>query len=339
MANIASLPKIELHCHLDASVRVSTVAELGRELNLDLPSPLRDCLVAPEFCEDLADYIRRIDLALSVMQRPDHLQRTAREFVEDLAADGVIYGEVRFAPQLHTREGLSLQQVLDAVSAGLRSGAAATGVRVGLIVCCLRHESKQTSTGIATFAADNPGKVCALDLAGDEARYDGHAHTEAFQLAREAGLRRTVHAGEAANANSVWQALTALSAERIGHGPRAVEQPTLVDELKSRSIALEMCPRSNVQTRAVSSLDRHPINGLLKQGVKVTVSTDCRTVSNTTVTSEFELLMSQFGWGLNEFWQCQLNAAEAAFVSDELRSELLSRLHTGMNAAAAVTPD
>jgi adenosine deaminase len=334
MIDFRSLPKIELHCHLDASVRPATVADLGRELDLNLPSALRDCLVAPELCGDLADYLRRIDLAVEVMQQPDHLRRIAREFVEDLAADGIIYGEVRFAPQLHQRAGLSLQQVLDAVSSGLQSCASATGVRVGLIVCCLRHQPKETSNAVATLAGDNSDKVCAIDLAGDEARYDGEAHRTAFQLAREAGLRRTVHAGEAGNAHSVWQALNLLQAERIGHGARVTEQRELVDELRSRSIALEMCPRSNVQTRAVHSLARHPIDRLLKNGSKVTVSTDGRTVSDTTVTSEFERLVSQFGWTATEFWQCQTNAAEAAFVPDNVRQEILSTLHAARASGA-----
>ncbi len=337
MVNLALLPKIELHCHLDASVRTATVAELGRELDLELPAELRECLVAPELCTDLADYLRRIDLALQVMQRPDHLQRIAREVIEDAAADGVIYAEVRFAPQLHLQAGLSLQQALDAVSSGVRSGAAACGIRAGLILCCLRHQSEQTSYAVARLAADNPEKVCALDLAGDEARYDGLAHQPAFQLAREAGLRRTVHAGEAGNAESVWQAMTALHAERIGHGARVTEQSVLVDELKSRSIALEMCPRSNVQTRAVSSLASHPIDRLLKRGVRVTVSTDGRTVSDTTVTSEFKQLILQFGWGLEEFWQCQVNAAEAAFVSHQVRLQLLSSLYAARAAAASAS--
>ncbi len=327
------LPKIELHCHLDASVRVATVAELGQELGLALPNPLRDALVAPEVCLDLADYIRRIDLALEVMQRPGHLERIAREFVEDLAADGVIYGEVRFAPQLHTRAGLSMQQVLDAVHAGLTSGAASSRARVGLIVCCLRHQP-QLSKDLARLAADNPDKVCALDLAGDEARYGGAPHKAAFELAREAGLRRTVHAGGAAGSPSVWEALQSLGAERIGHGTRAEEEAGLVNEIKRRAITLEMCPRSNVQTRAVPRFELHPIDRLVKQGVRVTVSTDARTVSDTSVTAEFEGLNRQWGWGLEEFWNCQRHAAEAAFAAQTVRQELLSIVEAAHVATA-----
>jgi adenosine deaminase len=331
MPDFRPLPKIELHCHLDASVRVATVAELGREVGLKLPNPLREALVAPEICADLADYIRRIDPALEVMQQPGHLTRIAREFVGDLSADGVIYGEVRFAPQSHTRAGLSMQQVLEAVHAGLAAGTASTGVRVGLIVCCLRHQPVELSQKVARLAADNRDKVCALDLAGDEARYGGVPHRPAFDLAQEAGLRRTVHAGEAAGGRSVWEALQSLAAERIGHGVRVEEESGLLEEIRRRGVALEMCPRSNVQTRAVPGFHRHPIHRLLKQGVKVTVSTDGRTLSDSTVSGEFQRLAQQFGWGRQEFWQCQVHAAQAAFLPDADREALRARIEAAQD--------
>src|ERR1700743_2423984 len=150
-----SLPKIELHCHLDASVRVATVAELGRKIGIDLPAPLEQALVAPAICIYLSDYLCRIDLALEEMQRREHLVRISRELVEDLAADGTIYGEIRCAPQLHLRNGLKMQEVLNAVSEGLKQGEQTTGMRTGLIVCCLRHESGERSLEIAKLAAHN----------------------------------------------------------------------------------------------------------------------------------------------------------------------------------------
>lgn len=334
MADISSLPKVELHCHLDGSIRLSTVSELAQEVGIELPGGVRECLIVPEQCKDLADYLTRFDVTLRLMQRPEHLERIAREYVEDLAADGVIYGETRFAPQLHTDEGLSMQQVVDAVSAGLERGTRNTGVRVGLIVCCLRHQSAETSVRVAKLAADNRDKICALDLAGDEARYDAAPHKKAFDIAVEAGLHRTVHAGEGGGADNIRQALDILAAERIGHGARVTDQPELVNSVRARAIALEMCPRSNVQTRAVASLAAHPIDMLLKAGVRVTVSTDSRLVSDTTMSAELERLRAQFAWGLKEFVQCQLNAAEAAFVPTDVRQELVSRIRTAAAAAA-----
>jgi adenosine deaminase len=320
------LPKIELHCHLDASVRIQTVAEVGRELGLNLPAALRTALVAPDTCFDLADYIRRIDLALEVMQEREALTRIAREFVEDLAADGIIYGEVRFAPQLHTRRSLSLQEVVDAVHEGLQQGRQQYGVGTGLILCCLRHEPVAVSFTVAKLAVANMDKVCALDLAGDEARFPGAPHAQAFELARSAGLARTVHAGEAAGPESVEEALDVLFAQRIGHGVRVEASPQLSNRVRHDTIPLEMCPTSNVQTRAVASFQSHPIDRLLRKGLRVTVSTDGRTVSETSVTSEFERLAQGWRWGLNEFWICQKNAAEAAFVSPRVRQELLARI-------------
>jgi adenosine deaminase len=328
-----SLPKIELHCHLDASLRVATVAELGRKIGLDLPSPLEPALIAPELCIDLADYLVRIDLALEVMQHREHLIRISREVVEDLAADGVIYGEIRFAPQLHLRSGLTMQEVLDAVHEGLKQGEQQTGMKAGLIVCCLRHESGERSLEIAKLAVNNRAKVCALDLAGDEARYIGAPHAAAFDLAKHEGLRRTVHAGEAAGAESIREALELLGAERIGHGVRITESAELQERAKATRLPLEMCPLSNIQTRAANSLPEHPIDSLFRKGLHVTVNTDCRTVSRTTVTNEFERLESTFHWGAAEFHRCQHNSAEAAFITDEARADLMRRL-TAAKAAS-----
>ncbi len=324
---LRKLPKVELHCHLDGCVRVQTVAEIGRELGLALPQPLEAALVAPEQCENLLDYISRIDLAVQVMQRPRDLSRIARELIEDMAADGVIYAEVRFAPQLHTRRGMPLQQVVDVVSSGLRSSAERHSMQVGLILCCVRHESAQQSLAIARLATANMDKVNGLDLAGDEAGHpDAEPHRRAFLVAREAGLHRTVHAGENAGPSSVKQALDRLGAERIGHGVRVEEDSELVSRVAETLVPLEMCPRSNVQTRATDSLATHPIDRFLRRGVAVTLSTDCRTVSATTLTGEFGLLQKQFGWGLREFIRCQETAARSIFAPERTKGTLLAQI-------------
>jgi adenosine deaminase len=325
--SIRALPKIELHLHLDACVRIDTAREIGRETGLVMPEPLRDALVAPEVCENLFDYLRRLDLALQVMQRASDLERIARELVEDLAADGVVHAEVRFAPQLHTRGGLAMQEVVEAVDRGLRHGSRTHGVTTGLILCALRHRPAEEGLLVAQLAAANRDIVCALDLAGDEGNFPAAApHVPAFRAAREAGLRLTVHAGENAGAQSMREALDLLGAERIGHGVRVEEDPALVDRIAAEAITLDMCPRSNVQTRAVASMASHPIDRLLRRGLRVTVSTDGRTTSDTSVSAELARLRDQFGWGRAEFLACQRNAARAVFAPPPLRDALIARI-------------
>lgn len=322
-----ALPKIELHCHLDACVRVKTVAELGQEIGLRLPETLAEALIAPEVCENLFDYISRLDLALEVMQRPQDLTRIARELVEDMAAENVIYAEVRFAPQLHTRMGLALPEAVGAVHAGLELGEREHGVRTGLILCALRHQPAEVGRRVAELAASLSDQVCALDLSGDEGGHpDASPHQAAFATARHAGLYVTVHAGENGGAGNVRDALDLLGAERIGHGVRAEEDPALLERLAREAVALDMCPRSNVQTRAVADLARHPVDRLLRQGLRVTVSTDGRTTSDTTLSEEFDRLQRVFGWGVTEFAACQRNAAMAAFAPESVRQELLAKL-------------
>ncbi|HEV2116684.1 MAG TPA: adenosine deaminase [Terriglobales bacterium] len=328
-----ALPKLELHCHLDGCLRLETAREIALATGVSLPTSLRQALVAPDVCFDLADYIRRIDFSLELMQRPEDLFRVAEELLESWAAENVIYGEARFAPQFHTRRGLTMQQALDHVHAGLTSGRKKFGVRFGLIVCCLRHQPVEQSLQVARLAANNMDKVCALDLSGDELRFGGAAHRGAFVLAEQAGLHRTVHAGEAAGAASVREALDVLHAERLGHGVRVEEPPQLLQELRQRGTPLDMCPKSNVQTRAITSLANHPAPRLLRQGLRVTISTDARTTSDSSVTQEFETMQRLHSWGLAEFWACQQNAAQAAFASESVRAELLDTIAAGRDAA------
>ena len=320
------LPKLELHCHLDGCLRLETAREIALATGVPLPASLRQALVAPEVCLDLADYIRRIDFALELLQRPEDLFRVAEELAESWAAENVIYGEARFAPQFHTRRGLTMQQALDEVHAGLASGRKKFGGRFGVIVCCLRHQPAEVSLQVARLAANNMDKVCALDLAGDELRFSAASHRPAFVLAEQAGLHRTVHAGEAAGAASVREALDLLHAERLGHGVRVEEPPQLLQELRQRATPLDMCPKSNVQTSAVASLASHPAPRLLRQGLAVTISTDARTTSDSSVTQEFQIMQRHHGWGLAEFWACQRNAVRAAFVTASVRSELQAAL-------------
>jgi adenosine deaminase len=224
-----------------------------------------------------------------------------------------VYGETRFAPQLHTRAGMTVDDAILAVAAGLSTGSTATGVSAGLIVCCLRHQPVDTSLAVVSAALRHRNLVAGVDLAGDES-YPGLAHREAFDLAHAAGLPVTVHAGEAAGPASVWEAIDVLGARRIGHGVRSVHDEALVERLHRDRIALEMCPRCNVLTAAVPGLADHPADRLLARGLAVTINTDGRTTVDTSLDRELALLTDEFGWTGRQWRQVQTNAREAAFT-------------------------
>ncbi|NUW45937.1 adenosine deaminase [Nonomuraea rhodomycinica] len=309
------VPRYELHCHLDGSVRPGTVADLAGGQGIVLPFPVERLVTAPPRCGSLSRFLTYIDVPLAVLQTPDALHRAARELVEDWHADGVVYGEARFAPQLHTRRGMSMDEAVRAVSGGLAAGRQATGVRTGLLLCCLRHQTPDESLAVAETALRHRDEVAGLDLAGDERLHGAEPHRPAFDLAHRAGLPCTVHAGEAAGPAGVWEALDVLGARRIGHGVRCASDGALLERLRRDAIALEMCPTSNVQTGAVRSLGAHPATRLLAEGLAVTVSTDTRTTSATTLAREFARLR----WSAGQERLAQAHAAGAAFADPAAR--------------------
>ncbi|GAA4959865.1 adenosine deaminase [Nonomuraea thailandensis] len=304
----------DLHCHLDGSVRPDTIAELAREQGIAVDRPVAELVTAPADCGSLTRYLTYFDLPLRVLQTPEALRRAARELVEDWSADGVVHGEARFAPQQHGRLGMTPDEAVSAVAAGLAEGRAATGVRTALLLCCLRHQSPEESLAVADLAVRRRDVVSGLDLAGDERVYPGTPHRPAFDLAHRAGLPCTVHAGEAAGAESVWEAIDVLGARRIGHGVRCAEDGALLERLRRDRITLETCPISNVQTGAVPSLVAHPATRLLAAGLAVTVGTDARTTSATSLTREFAALREAAGWTGEQERLVQEHAAAGAFA-------------------------
>ncbi|RCW45934.1 adenosine deaminase [Halopolyspora algeriensis] len=331
----APVPRYELHCHLDGSLRPSTIAELAREQGIALTAPVEHLVTAPADCGSLTRFLPYFDLPLQVLQTPEALRRAARELVEDFHADGVVHGEVRFAPQLHGHRGMTQDEAVSSVAEGLTAGRGATGVATGLLLCCLRHQTPQESLAVAETAlrhrgvvagldlagdeqlypaTPHRGVVAGLDLAGDEQLYPATPHRGAFELAHAAGLACTVHAGEAAGPAGMWEAIDVLGARRIGHGVRCVGDRALLDRLRREGIALEMCPTSNVQTGAVAGLLDHPATALLGDGLSVTINTDARTTSATTLGHEFRMLREAAGWTTEHEARAQSHAAEAAFT-------------------------
>jgi adenosine deaminase len=299
--------KAELHCHLDGAVRPATADELAREQGLDLARPLR--LVAPDDCASQAEYISYFDDAIAVLQTEAALERAGYELGVDSAAENIDYLEVRWAPRLHLRGGLSVTQVIGAVLRGLE----AAPLRAVAIVCGMRHHPPEDNVALAREAGGFAGRgVVGFDLAGDEARFPAAPHRPAFEAARAAGLHLTCHAGEAGPPRNVEEALD-LGIERVAHGVIGARDPRIVDRIRSEGVVLDLCPTANWKCKAVPSLEQHPLPGLVRGGVRCTISTDSRTVAATTLSDEFRLAADRMGMTEAELEACNRTAYEAAF--------------------------
>ena len=311
---------IELHLHLDGSLRPETVWELAKEQNIKLPAntvdEVRDQMQVPEDCRTLEEYLTRFDLPLLVLQTREALERAAFELTEVLAKEGVTYAEIRFAPQLSIKGGMTQEQAVEAAIEGVKRGMEQyPSIRVGLILCCMRGEDNeewnlQTVETAKKYLGD---VVCAVDIAGAESLYPTERFAPVFEKVREYGLPSTIHAGEAAGPESMKTAL-AFGAKRIGHGVAAVEDPELVRRLIEEQITLEVCVTSNYQTKVVPSIEAHPIRRLFNAGVRVTVNSDNRTVSNTNIRKELDILRNVFGFKEQEIEKMEEYAWEARFL-------------------------
>jgi len=318
------LPKIELHLHLDCSLSYSVVSALD-------PSVTRaqydNEFVAPSRCTSLADFLTRAPRGFQLMQDKDALRLVVEDLFEQLARDGVIYAEIRFAPLLHLERGMKPELVVAVVDDAVERCIRSSGIEARLILCTLRHFTAAQGLETARLVDRFQGsRVTGLDLAGDEKAFGIDAHVPAFRYAAEHGLSRTAHAGEARGAESVWETLRAFQPSRIGHGVRSVEDASLLDHLRSERIHLEVCPTSNVQTCAVGSYGEHPIDVLHRAGVPLGISTDTRTITAISLSEEYQRLHEHFGWGNREFLACNLEALRAAFVEDSVKRPLSEKL-------------
>jgi adenosine deaminase len=298
--------KAELHCHLDGAVRLSTAEELATSQGLDVARPLR--MVAPPDCPSQAVYISYFDDAIAVLQTAAALERAALELGIDSAAENIDYLEVRWAPRLHLRSGLTVPDVIAAVLAGL----AAAPLRAVAIVCAMRQHAVEDNVALAREAGRFAGRgVVGFDLAGDEVRYPAAPQRPAFEAARAAGLRLTCHAGEAGEPSHVEDALN-LGLERIAHGVIGARDPRIVERIRSEGVVLDLCPTANWKCKAVKTLAEHPLPRLVRAGVRCTISTDSRTVADTTLSHEFELAAGM-GMSDEELRRCNETAYAARF--------------------------
>ncbi|HEY2472588.1 MAG TPA: adenosine deaminase [Terracidiphilus sp.] len=319
-----SLPKVELHLHLDCSLSYGAVSQLAPHISRE---EYDEEFIAPPQCASLADFLTRAPRGFQLMQTEEALRIVTEDVFEQLRADNVIYAELRFAPLLHTYQGLAPETVVAAVDRATEECIRATGIEARLILCTLRHFNAELSLETAHLVRDFRGsRVVALDIAGDEAGFPIDPHVPAYRFAIENGLHRTAHAGEARGADSVWETLKAFEPTRIGHGVRSVEDAALLEHLLAKRIHLEVCPSSNVQTRAFPTYAEHCADQLYRAGVSLGISTDARTITNVTLEQEYARLQQGFGWGDAEFMACNREALRAAFVDDTVRGRMLGAL-------------
>lgn len=318
---------IDLHLHFDGSLLPRTILELAREQQLPLPAEdpdeLKLFLSAPEDCESLNEYLEKFDLPLSVLQTKEAIRKAMYTLLSSLKEQGMLYAEVRFAPQSHLRKGLTQEDAVKAAILGMQEATAGSFFMAKLILCCMRGGDNQEANRktIETAAAFLGRGVAAVDLAGAEALFPTADYEELFAYAKDLGLPFTIHAGEADGPESIEAALR-FGAARIGHGVRANEDEKVLGLLRESQIPMEMCPTSNVQTKAVSSFLEHPILRYLRSGLKITVNTDNMTVSDTTIEREYRRLKTELGMTEEERKALLFNAADAAFLIEEERGRM-----------------
>jgi len=326
---IRQLPKTELHCHLDGSCRVETLIELAAEQKVQLPfqdvARLRNHLEVGDKCQNLVDYLKGFAVTLSVMQEAHAIQRIAFELAEDAAKENVRYLEVRFSPILHINKGLRLTEILDAVIAGLSQAEAKYNIKTGIIICGMRNINPETSLRLAelTVAYKNK-KVMAFDLAGQEDSYPAKDHQQAFALILKNNVNTTAHAGEAYGPHSIKQAIHDCGAHRIGHGTRLIEDGDLLNYVNDHRIPLEICLSSNVQTKAVKDFPSHPLRIYYDYGLRVTINTDNRLMSATTVSKEIYLAAKTFGFTFDDVCNLIINGFKSTFLPYRERVVLLN---------------
>jgi len=326
--NYFNLPKIDLHCHLDGSVRPQTIIDLAQEQNITLPSQnineINSLMIAPETCQNLEEYLMRFDLPLSVMQTQAGIERISFELFEDAAKENVKYFEVRFGPQLHQQQGLSFKQIISSVVKGMQRAEAMYDIRGNYILSILRTFPKDNINAVIDAGADFLGKgVAAFDLAGAELPGFCHEFIPYAKYAKEKGYHITIHAGEQGVGQNVYDAVSLLNAERVGHGIHITGHQGAYDLVKQQNIGLETCPSSNIQTKAVDKLSEHPLKAFYQDKLPTTINTDNRTVSNTTMTDEVRKVMEEFSLSREDYFNIYKISIDQAFASDEVKQHLI----------------
>jgi adenosine deaminase len=324
MREVAALPKVELHVHLDCSLSFEVVRQLLPGIDL---ATYKKQFTSGGKCTNLKAYIELAISAIKLMQTKESLTLVTNDLVAQLAGDHVIYAEIRFAPLQHLEQGLSPEEVVTTVCEALVETNKNTDLKVNLILCTLRHYSEEESIATVKLAEAfrNQG-VVGFDLAADEAGYPIDAHRAAFAYAKANNIACTAHAGEACGAESVRETLQMLRPQRIGHGVRSIEDEEVIQALLTQDIHLEVCPSSNVVTNVVDIFEDHPVDKLYRQGVSLSINTDGRALVDVNLTHEYEQLTNIFGWEKAHFLRCNLEAIRHAFISEAEKERLRERV-------------
>ncbi|WP_434796410.1 adenosine deaminase [Terrisporobacter vanillatitrophus] len=324
---LKKLPKIELHCHLDGSVRPQTIIDIAKEENIEIPSyelsEIENMVKVPFNCDSLVEYLKRFNLPNRVMQSKESLKRITFELLEDASNENLKYMEIRFAPLIHTLNGLSVSEVIESIIDGIKEAEEKYPIKANLILGCMRTMTLDDAIYVVEEGKKFLNKgVVAVDLCGAENEGFAIEFKEAIDLARSFGYRVTIHAGEAASGVNVLEAVEILKAERIGHGIGIRDLKEAYDMVKNKKIVLEMCPTSNVQTKAVNSFEDHPFYKFYKDGLKVTLNTDNRTVSNINLTKEFNNVDNVFEMSEEDYKNLYLISVDSTFADDNTKQWL-----------------
>jgi adenosine deaminase len=319
-------PKVELHLHLDCSLSYDVVKQIDPSVTLQ---QFQDSFIAPPKCTDLADYIKRAIKGFELMQTKEQLRLVTLDLFKQLKADNVVYAEFRFAPLQHIYKGLTPIEVVEAVNKATEEGIKTYGVEAGIILCTLRHYSEQQSMETVELVNRFAGThVVGFDIAADEAGFPITNHIKAFEFANANKLHCTAHAGEAKGAESVWETVKKFHPTRIGHGVRSAEDPKLLAYLKEKDIHLEVCPTSNIQTNVFDKIENHSGDKIYKAGVSMSISTDARTISNTTLAKEYAIMEKVFHWTPAQIRHCNLEAIRHSFASDSVKQRITEKIES-----------
>ena len=328
MKDYNKLPKIDLHCHLDGSLPLGTIHKLIELENIEIDTRnLEEELRVDDSCTDLAMYLQKFELPLKLLKTPKSFEIAVYELLKEVANENTIYTEIRFAPFLSAKTTEEAKEIVKMAIEGLDKAREDFDIEGNLILCCMRHHDEETNLKILDVASEFLNKgVCAIDLAGDEERFPMMLFENIFNKAREQGIPFTLHAGETGNFENVKQAVE-LGAKRIGHGIAIMKDKEALELCLKNKIGLEMCPISNKQTRAVEDMKDYPYECFMEKGLLVTLNTDNRTVSNTTINKEIELLNS---YGKVEYIKCLENSVQVSFASEEVKRRLREKIASGI---------